>query len=193
MAEHSFDSIIVGSGAGGAACAYRLTRAGQRVLVLEKGPRLVRDASTLDPQRVVGEGQFKSRETWRDGRGREVVPEEYFNLGGKTKWYGAALVRFGDRELEAEPELGAPAFPLDAAELASYYAEAERLLGVRVFERERDLARITQGLEPHGWRARPLSMGLNSAIVGHADEATHFDGFASPKSPCSIGSAPHRT
>ena len=35
---------------------------------------------------------------WRDdrldGRGRPLVPEERFNVGGKTRWYGAALLRF---------------------------------------------------------------------------------------------------
>lgn len=35
-----FDAVIIGSGAGGAPIAYELTRAGKRVLVLEKGPGL---------------------------------------------------------------------------------------------------------------------------------------------------------
>ncbi len=39
-----------------------------------------------------------------DAAGRRVVPEEHFNLGGKTKWYGAALARFGAAEFAAEPE-----------------------------------------------------------------------------------------
>ena len=35
--------------------------------------------------------------------GRRTVPEEHFNLGGKTKWYGAALLRFAPHEFEADP------------------------------------------------------------------------------------------
>ena len=73
---------------------------GQRVLLLEKGEPLPRDGSTQDIARVVHAGEFLSREPWQDGTGRRVVPEEHFNIGGKTKWYGAAMLRFDAREFE---------------------------------------------------------------------------------------------
>ncbi|MDQ3565373.1 MAG: kelch motif-containing protein [Pseudomonadota bacterium] len=40
---------------------------------------------------MIGQGAFKSKEGWLDKDGRAFTPEEYFNLGGKTKWYGAIL------------------------------------------------------------------------------------------------------
>jgi choline dehydrogenase-like flavoprotein len=46
MSSERYDVIIVGSGTGGAAAAYRLARAGRRVLMLEKGRHLPKDAST---------------------------------------------------------------------------------------------------------------------------------------------------
>ena len=99
----TYDELIVGSGAGGCAAAYQLAQQGRRVLLLEKGAELPRDGSTLDPQRVLRNGEFLSDEPWFDRSGSLFVPEEHFNLGGKTKWYGAALLRFAPHEFEADP------------------------------------------------------------------------------------------
>jgi len=115
-----YDAIVVGSGAGGAAAAYKLALAGLRIVLLEKGNHLPTDGSTLDIQRVVHRGEFLSHEPWLDGSGRRIVPEEHFNVGGKTKWYGAALLRFGEHEFAADPAHGCRAWPLALRELAPY-------------------------------------------------------------------------
>jgi choline dehydrogenase-like flavoprotein len=184
MNEHNdpvYDAIIVGSGAGGAAAAYQLGRAGLEVLLLEKGAELPADQSTLDVRAVVHEGRFKARERWRDRHGRDLEPEEYFNLGGKTRWYGAALLRYSPAEFAADAAHQCRAWPLSYEDLCPYYEQAERLLGVRQFACEPDLARITGALDAarSGWQRQPLPMGLEPSIVDHALEARHFDGFAS--------------
>lgn len=174
-----YDAIVIGSGAGGAAAAHRLVGAGWRVLLVEKGAPLPIDGSTLDVRRVVGAGEFLSREPWLDGSGREFAPEEHFNLGGKTKWYGAAVLRFGQHEFEADPTHQCRAWPIGYRDLAPYYAQAENLLGVREFGCEPDLARISSRLcRPHGWYTKPLPMALSADIVHDRNEAAHFDGFA---------------
>src|SRR5215469_10334458 len=104
MSSQYYDAIVIGSGAGGAAASYRLVLAGLRVALIEKGDYLPKDGSTLDVRRVVHEREFLSRESWMDGHGRRITPEEHFNVGGKTKWYGAALLRFSDHEFLADPQ-----------------------------------------------------------------------------------------
>ncbi len=176
-----FDYIIVGSGAGGSAAAYGLVRAGRRVLLIEKGDRLPSDGSTLDLDKVIRQGAFKSKEPWLTGNDRHFVPEEYFNLGGKTKWYGAALLRYGRDEFEPDAGHAFLPWPISYEELLPFYEEAERLLGVREFETEPDLRSILARVQHNGagWRSQPLPLGLAPEITAHPEEARHFDGFAS--------------
>jgi choline dehydrogenase-like flavoprotein len=172
-----FDAIIIGSGAGGSAAAYKLVTAGLRVAVVEKGSELPRDSSTLDFDKVVHRGLFKSKEQWFDGRGRTFAPEEYFNVGGKTKWYGAALLRYGRHEFEADPAHQCLGWPIEYDELLPYYEEAEALLDVRSFQAEPDLASIIGRLRT--WRSEQLPLGLAKSILDSPLEASRFDGFAS--------------
>src|SRR5512142_2528329 len=146
MNASQYDAIVIGSGAGGAASAYRLVQGGLKVLLLEKGDHLPVDGSTLDIQRVVHEGKFLSREMWRDARGRSLCPEEHFNVGGKTKWYGAALLRFGAHEFEPDTAHQCLGWPFGYREFAPYYDEAERLLGVQRFAIESGFREIVRRL-----------------------------------------------
>ena len=176
-----FDAIIIGSGAGGSAAAYKLATAGLRVAIVEKGSELPRDSSTLDFDKVVHRGLFKSKEQWFDGRGRTFAPEEYFNVGGKTKWYGAALLRYGRHEFDADPAHQCLGWPIAYDELRPYYEEAEALLGIRTFEAEPDLADIIRRLRKASgaWRSEGLPLGLAKSILDYPLEASRFDGFAS--------------
>jgi choline dehydrogenase-like flavoprotein len=180
MSSH-YDVIVIGSGAGGAAAAYRLVESGQRVLLLEKGEPLPRDGSTLDIRRVVHRGEFLAKEPWMDGAGRRLVPEEHFNVGGKTRWYGAALLRFAPAEFGEDRVRGYRAWPFPVEVLERYYDIAERLLGVRRLRPEPDLAGMLATLARRAprWRASPMPMALDQRITEDAHEARHFDGFAS--------------
>jgi choline dehydrogenase-like flavoprotein len=176
-----YDVIVIGSGAGGSAAAYHLTQVGKHVLLLEKGPALPRDGSTLDVDTVMRRGTFLNDEPWFDRRGRIVVPEEHFNLGGKTKWYGAALLRFSPQEFKADPAHRCLPWPIGYEDLAPYYDEAEELLGVRRFTTEPDVQRLAAGLRAldPAWTPQPLQLGLAADIMRFPQEAAHFDGFAS--------------
>jgi choline dehydrogenase-like flavoprotein len=178
-----YDVIIIGSGAGGSAAAYHLTQTGKRVLLLEKGEPLPADGSTLDAETVLRGGAFLNDEPWLDRTGKPVVPEEHFNLGGKTKWYGAALLRFSPAEFRGDPARGFLAWPIGYEDLETYYEEAERLLGVRTFPVEPDIQCLAARLRATDarWSTQPLQLGLSADILSHPHEARHFDGFASAK------------
>jgi len=176
-----YDVIIVGSGAGGSAAAYKLVLAGKHVLLLEKGHRLPLDRSTLDVAEVFAKGKFKNREPWRDGRGGTFVPGEYYNVGGKTKWYGAALLRFDPHEFAADAAHQCLPWPFGYDVLAPYYDEAETLLHVRHFPNEEGIQALLDKVVSgdRRWRPAPLPLGLKPEILLDEAEAKHFDGFAS--------------
>ncbi len=179
----TYDAIIIGSGAGGCAAAYQLTQSGKRVLLLEQGLALPKDGSTLDVEKVARRKLFIDDDPWLDRHGNTVVPQERSNLGGKTKWYGAALLRFSPAEFAAEPGHQCLPWPIAYEELEPYYDEAERLLGVRSFAVEPDFQRIAGALKRRDprWHRQPLPVGLSPDILSYPDEAKHFDAFASPR------------
>jgi choline dehydrogenase-like flavoprotein len=169
MNTSHYDVIIIGSGAGGAAAAYTLVRAGLRVALIEKGPEIP-PSPRLDHDPWAYTSRFQSQEPWLDQRGRTLVPQEYFNLGGKTHWYGAGLLRFERHEFEADPAHQCPAWGLSLDALTPYYEQAEALLGVSCFECEHDLAHILQRLSPD-WQALPFPLGLAKDIQAQYAQA----------------------
>ena len=76
MITNDFDAIVIGSGAGGAPIAQRLTLAGKSVLVLEKGP-------LLQPQYLSDDGlsDFKRDELFATGPEKRIGIEGMANLG----------------------------------------------------------------------------------------------------------------
>jgi choline dehydrogenase-like flavoprotein len=181
MTNEIYDAIIIGSGAGGASVAYNLIQAGKHVLMLEKGDFLPHDSSTLNVKKVFKEGKFKSPDQWVDNHNRIFVPEEFYNVGGKTKWYGAALLRFSPHEFEADDEFKCLAWPISYADMESYYQQAEEILKVQNFDNEPELQALIDKIVAgdHGWRAESLPLGLKKEILENEWEAKHFDGFAS--------------
>ena len=67
-------------------------------------------------------------------------------MGGTTKRYGAALFRFGAHEFLPDDSHACLGWLITSTDLAPHYEQAERLLGVRTFDYEPDLARIVNRL-----------------------------------------------
>jgi choline dehydrogenase-like flavoprotein len=177
--EDAFDFLVIGTGAGGSACAFQLANAGRRVLLLEKGDDLPTDGSTYDARTVVA-GGFNSKEPWKDNVSNVFFPEEHFNVGGKTRWYGAALLRPGSDAFSADARLSLAGWPVAYSDMAPYFELAERLLEVRSFDVESDLARMLPVFEKRNWKSSPMPLGLSDAIRNDPVQETHWDGYALP-------------
>jgi choline dehydrogenase-like flavoprotein len=177
--QNIYDFLVIGTGAGGSACAFRLAQSGRSVLLMEKGDDLPMDGSTYDPRRVVT-GEFNSKEPWHDRDGKIFRPEEHFNVGGKTRWYGAALLRPDPQDFAGDERHSLPGWPCDYGTMLPYYEQAEKLLDIHVFPPEVDLKRMVPAIESEGWKTRPATLGLSPAIHNDPEQEIHWDGYALP-------------
>ena len=84
------DVIIIGSGMGGATLAAALAPSGRRIMILERGEHLRASPKDRDAEAIFGDGAFRPDETWLDGQDRPFNPGNYYNVGGNSKFYGAA-------------------------------------------------------------------------------------------------------
>jgi len=136
------DAVIVGSGAGGGALAWRLASAGWRVLVLEKGPRYSRDdyrhapgglqpgqfvpPLDLDPHTVV---TARTTTPLRTSLGWIATC-----VGGGTVHMGGYFYRFHPDDFRMRSRFGEylslADWPYAYAELEPYYTLAEGMIGV---------------------------------------------------------------
>ena len=127
-----YDIIIIGSGAGGGTLAHRLAPSGKKILILERGDWLPREARNWNVDDVFGENRYVSPETWYLPDGKPFQPQVHYYVGGATKLFGAALYRLRKEDFgEMQHHDGvSPAWPITYDELEPYYTEGERLYDV---------------------------------------------------------------
>lgn len=128
----SFDVVIIGSGMGGSTMAYALKDTGASILVLERGDFLPPEAQNWDVNEVSIKGRYRADETWFDEHGRPFNPRIYYNVGGNTKVYGAAMLRLRVQDFEGQTHENGQTvpWPITYAELSPFYDRAEQILGV---------------------------------------------------------------
>lgn len=128
-----YDVIILGTGAGGGTLLHELASSGKSILVLERGDHLPREKQNWDSWAVFADNRYKAKgENWFDADGKPLKPEIHYYVGGNTKLYGAALLRFRKEDFgELRHADGiSPAWPVGYDEFEPYYARAEQLYSV---------------------------------------------------------------
>jgi choline dehydrogenase-like flavoprotein len=131
--EKDVDVVVIGSGMGGATFAACLAPSGARIVILERGERLIDSPETRDPRAIFQRGFFRPKETWYDAAGAPFNPGNYYYVGGNTKLYGAVLIRYRAEDFRPVQyaEGATPGWPFDYEELEPWYARAEALYQAR--------------------------------------------------------------
>lgn len=130
--DNHYDIIIIGTGAGGGTLCHKLAPSGKRILLIERGGFVKREKANWDSRAVNVEAKYNTKEVWYDKDGKPLHPHTNYNVGGNTKFYGAALFRFRKEDFgELRHYDGiSPAWPISYEDLEPYYTEAENLYHV---------------------------------------------------------------
>jgi len=129
-----YDVIIIGSGAGGGTLAHQLAPPGKRILILERGDWLKREAQNWDPTAVFVDNRYISPDTWYDHDGKAFQPQVHYFVGGATKMYGAALYRLRKEDFGEIREYDgiSPAWPISYDDFEPYYTRADQFVAIFV-------------------------------------------------------------
>jgi len=198
-----YDVVIVGAGVGGGTMANRLAATGARILLVERGNYLPREADNWSVKAVFHDRKYTANETWRDRNGKPFHPSTFYYVGGNSKFFGAATVRFRVEDFEDLQHEGgvSPAWPVRYADFAPYYDEAERLMGTHgtagadpiepprsgsmpypTIGHEPEIEAIAAKLRAKGLRPFPLPIAIDLHDGGKCTRCPTCDGFA-----CKLG------
>ncbi len=132
MVKGHYDTIIIGSGAGGGTIAHALSDTGRDILILERGDFLPREKENWDPAALFLQDRYGCKEQWLDKDGKSFEPGTHYYVGGNTKFYGAALFRLREADFGEIRHYGgiSPAWPIHYKEMQPYYQMAEELYEV---------------------------------------------------------------
>ena len=140
------DVVIVGSGVAGALIAWRLAESKLKVLILEAGPRIDRveafksylaasDKNASSPYPPALYAPAPQYNAWNDyyiNTGPDLFRGMYTRgVGGSTWHWAGSVLRYRPSDFRMKSRFGVGVdWPISYEELAPFYDEAERVLGV---------------------------------------------------------------
>lgn len=196
-----YDIIIIGSGAGGATMAYQLADSGKKILVVERGDYVPVEKENWDSVEVFQKNRYTTTDEWLDKHNRPFRPGMHYNVGGNTKFYGAALFRLREEDFKEIQHYGgtSPAWPIRYDDLKEYYLQAEKLFYVHgkrgsdptepfdeepypypALPHEPRIREVVDELSGYGWHPFELPVGVNFEPHRSANAPytlDRFDGF----------------
>jgi choline dehydrogenase-like flavoprotein len=180
MAQH-YDVIIIGSGAGGGTLARTLAPTGKRILILERGDWLTREALNWDAKAVFVDNRYISPDTWFDCKGKPFQPQVHYFVGGATKMYGAALYRLRREDFgELREHSGiSPAWPISYEEMEPFYTKAEQMYQVHG-------VRGVDPTEPPASAPYPFPPVSNESRIQQLSDDLTAAGFHPFPAPCGV-------
>ncbi len=127
-----YDVIIIGAGAGGGTVAYSLAPTGKRILILERGGYLPKEEDNWNAEAIFQGRKYQIQEQWLDKNERGFLPQAFYNVGGNTKVYGAALQRMREADFGEVKHQGgiSPAWEFSYQDFEPYYTRAESLFKI---------------------------------------------------------------
>ncbi|MCP9915630.1 GMC oxidoreductase [Cyanobium sp. ATX 6F1] len=130
--DHTYDLILIGTGAGGGTLAGALAESGKSVLVLERGGAMALTDQNLADVDLIRNTRYHPGEQWFGTDGDPFPPQMIYALGGNTKIWGGVLERFRERDFAPQRHLdgSCAGWELSYADLAPHYDRAERLYRV---------------------------------------------------------------
>jgi choline dehydrogenase-like flavoprotein len=130
-----YDAIVIGSGAGGGTAAWALSRAGKKVLLLERGQRFNDPPAMQDEaEMLIRMRSFEDRDIWMNEKLRRLYVGGV--TGGGTALYGAVLLRPSPEDFNPGKFYSQYIsrnqwdWPVSYDDLESYYEQAEDLFRV---------------------------------------------------------------
>jgi choline dehydrogenase-like flavoprotein len=176
-----WDTVVIGSGFGGAMAAYELVATGRRVLMLERGGWVARGPQNWGPNAVGLVTPHFTTESPYDvtADGRRYRAASWHCVGGQSVFYGGASLRFRQRDFEVSPEIvgrSGAAWPFDYGVMEPFYTRAEQLLGVSG-EGGADPTEPPRGAPyPH----RPAPLSRSATVIAAAARRLGFNPFRIP-------------